>query len=723
MSEKYKILDKWYSKERKKFAVSYELSTKDKWGRGMVETKVFNKFVDFADFLNNDLSGADLYDYKFSDVKSLEEYNIENAKIRSDVLEKFKLYDDKFYKDIIESKKDIIYINTTSDLLSNRDLPYIEEGHGRQTDLCKKYFFYISDIHLEHKIHCRFPNGATKKEIIDYIKELVKDLVKSIEEFGRRDYLLIGGDVCHDIFLMDIFFEELKVCFPTSQIIVILGNHELWNTNSEEKNTVEDIIEDYRKFFESKSILFLYNEMLVIKEDEKEDDSYDFSKEYRRRYIVSEKEIMESSIEELKDFCKDAYYCILGGIGFSGYCKKFNSTNGLYADTINDLSEDIYYTQQFENLYLKIKKALYNNKVIIFTHMPKEDWSKDEYCENWIYVNGHTHINHYDITDKTIYADNQCGYTGVSIGLKWFEINNEYEYFREYSNGIYRISKEQYANFYYGYGKRISFKKMLDIYMLKVDECYCFLAINPENEKMYLLEGGAIRTANKTIKYYYDNLKEYCDAVSETMFDYNKYMNQISDEIKKIDGDGKIHGCIIDIDYYNHIYVNPNSGELYPYYATSMTNKYIYKNIENLLKSKLPHQYEKYINLSADENKLIISQKIDSAVREYSGRETSTAIYSVSNKIKKFQFIANQKIVREWNDSILVKHQMKVNESRLANKSNIEDEYSIIDIRNEKEVILGKRLEKLFCSGVFYIDKYFKEYILEEHNDIVFDNI
>ena len=38
----------------------------------------------------------------------------------------------------------------------------------------------------------------------------------------------------------------------------------------------------------------------------------------------------------------------------------------------------------------------------------------------------------------------------------------------------------------------------------------------------------------------------------------NSYMDKllnISKVIKSIGGDGSIHGCIVDIDYYNHIYI------------------------------------------------------------------------------------------------------------------------------------------------------------------------
>lgn len=36
---------------------------------------------------------------------------------------------------------------------------------------------------------------------------------------------------------------------------------------------------------------------------------------------------------------------------------------------------------------------------------------------------------------------------------------------------------------------------------------------------------------------------------------YDNYQKEIAKEIIKISGSGNIHGCIIDIDYYNHLYI------------------------------------------------------------------------------------------------------------------------------------------------------------------------
>ena len=71
----------------------------------------------------------------------------------------------------------------------------------------------------------------------------------------------------------------------------------------------------------------------------------------------------------------------------------------------------------------------------------------------------------------------------------------------------------------------------------------------------------------------------------------NSYMDKllnISKVIKSIGGDGSIHGCIVDIDYYNHIYINPVDGKITPYFAYDMEqNMYIKIYIHFLQKRSL----------------------------------------------------------------------------------------------------------------------------------------
>ena len=69
-----------------------------------------------------------------------------------------------------------------------------------------------------------------------------------------------------------------------------------------------------------------------------------------------------------------------------------------------------------------MKFLLPKDRVIVFTHTPKENWSKDGYNPNWIYVNGHTHRKYFlESEEKTIYAGSKAWahrISGYSVNQK-----------------------------------------------------------------------------------------------------------------------------------------------------------------------------------------------------------------------------------------------------------------------------------------------------------------
>ena len=52
--------------------------------------------------------------------------------------------------------------------------------------------------------------------------------------------------------------------------------------------------------------------------------------------------------------------------------------------------------------------------------------------------------------DKTVFADNQVGYSSDDYDLRYFLINGTYDSFINYSDGIYKITYEQYIDFNIG---------------------------------------------------------------------------------------------------------------------------------------------------------------------------------------------------------------------------------------------------------------------------------
>lgn len=426
-----KFIKMKYSKETRKFYVEEKINYD-------YEEKEFNLFDKFYNYLEGDLANTDLFEYDFENI-DLSHYNIDGAGISNSVLREQGLYDDSFYA---ENIRNYFNSNEIEDCSENEVIEANSILHSEDFDnvLNDRFtrIYYISDIHINHKIHDRFPEYATKWEVISYIRTVVKNMVSTVGARLYFDYLLVAGDVSFSFEITRIFYEELAKKWDTRKIIAVLGNHELWNfNNSQPINdicSVEGIINLYRDLFESLKIKFLQNDLLIFKEHEVK--------------IINEEQLEKIDTTTLREFCINSPLMILGSLGYSGYSKDFNATHGIYRQTITSLVEDIKQTEKFENIYTKVDAALNRSHIIVLTHTPKDNWTKRQYNSNWIYVNGHTHHNDYICNDEaTIYSDNQIGYYSNSIGLKHFLTSRSYDVFMYYDEGIYEITREQYFRF------------------------------------------------------------------------------------------------------------------------------------------------------------------------------------------------------------------------------------------------------------------------------------
>lgn len=635
-----KIMQKNYNKEDNKFHVIEKFSYRSDY-----INKEFDSFDKFNEYVNDDLSEADLLDFDFKNV-DLKKIDYSNAFINSEVLIKNNLYDPSFYKKIMLDNKE--YLN----------IPYQNEPDG--DNIINTYrnnaleysnnnqkIYYISDLHLYHKLSKKFPEHATQMEIIHFISKIIDKMIVDADIY---DCILIGGDTSSCFDLTKIFFELLRKKWK-GEIITILGNHEIWNLKNEISSLgLDDIIQKYRNFFgKLDDVILLQNELLFFHEDGIK--------------ILDEEKIINSKKDYLQELSNKSRLIILGGLGFSGLNEKYNANCGLYRNTIKTLNEDIKQTNRFNSIYQHIKSSLDKTKIIVLTHTPKENWNNEAYVKKWIYVNGHTHQNSFTINDeKTIYSDNQIGYYKDSIGLKFFEISNIYNYFQYYENGKYEISREEYFTFNRGLKINMDFNKSEGtLFMLKKNNIYCFL-YQSLNKRLSLLNGGKIlKLKNQNINYYYENMDILALAINNIMKNYNNTLKEISKSIKSIGGDGRIHGCIIDIDWYNHIYLNPYDGKISYYYATSMSDKHSYNSLKSLLANHNKNLLEKYENQK--DNPSSLKKSLTAAMTEnksISEFVSETFMYPTSNKILTLQYLTELNVIRFWNDEVIDKIKKKM---------------------------------------------------------------
>ena len=429
------------------------------------------------------------------------------------------------------------------------------------------------------------------------------------------------------------------------------------------RRSADDIISAFRKGIEGICLtrqglvdqsFLLENELLV----------HPFGKEWKK---LTENEILTCEPEYLRHICETSYFTVLGGIGFTGNNPVDNATKGYYQDTIT-YSEDALRTERFARVYEKILLCADDNKVVVLTHTPMRDWSTKQYNPNWVYISGHTHRN--ELVRKadrtTVLSDNQIGYKQKRMRLKGFllSVRGRYDPFEDLADGIHHITKNQYLDFNRGRGiKIVSFKYQGELIMIKRESSYMFF-LKKEPLSLYYLEGGRIRKADHDINYYYENILKYNKKIKDAFGKYEKALSALAEEVKKFGGNGEKHGCIVNIDFYNHLYLNPFDGKITPYFALDMENKIVYGSVLELLeKSPIPPSLTDGTSLAHLFSAEKEEKHLHILAEYYSGGSVNDAIvpqivldkdiYAPSRIMRAVQYSFDQQVIRIWNDEVL----------------------------------------------------------------------
>ena len=592
---------------------------------------VFDYFFDFVTFLNGDLSWADLITCDgLANLVDITNINLDHAKITSSVSIKLGLPYTPYHPREEESF-DLTIQNerrTEKEYLTVRDLGLSSEKKGIVDILqehTNKQVNYISDIHLGHRLLQE--NVRSWNDVEYVIRNLVDDILSE-----TKGMLLINGDVASDFKVFKLFVQRLGERKGKKKVVFTLGNYELWDFTDK---TWNEIVSIYTDVIMDAGMILLQNAILYENAD-------------GWLHMVSAEEILSLSPSELKNKCRNAKYIIFGGIAFSGYNTRFNADNGIYRNTISR-EKEIKETLLFETLYHQVTAAIQDKPVIIMTHMPKKCWCADgEFQKKYIYVSGHTHRNmFYDDGEIRIYADNQIGYKRRLVRTKWFYIDTAYDYFYDYKDGIYNITSEQYKEFFRGIRIRMDFNRDINtIYMLKKSMYYLFIC-ESRSGTLSIMNGGALKRASyQDIQYYYDNMEKQIAYIKKPLMIYTSYQKRIAEYVKNIGGQGSIHGCIIDIDYYCHLFINPFDGKVTAYSAEDMKYKLAYPSFAALLEMECPLLYANYKKaLESTPNALKVPANIDVTAEPVLVLETT--IYKASREIRKLQKL-NTGVLAVW---------------------------------------------------------------------------
>lgn len=403
----------------------------------------FDSFKKFREYVAEDLSGADLSDFDFKGV-DLSGLDLSDVSFNPEIVDLsstgIRLYNEIGLLDTEDIERDLSLPDDSSKLLHDSEIDDFDPENQQR-------LFYITDIHLGHCIRNRFPMPVPDAVIEAYVAQLVNRLVEERRQYDDRTHLetvydekvgtarnglsrgmkvrgtlLIGGDVSHNFTLAKVFFKQLAKRWQAEDIVVILGNHELWESEALVASTAEDkvaaSVRRYREMLEPLGITLLHDELLMLMRG--------------ARWVKFDKgTILDEDKGPLVRYAADrSPLVVFGGIGFSGNEPKYNASMGIYRSAIPTLDDDRRLTISFSLLYRRVVELLAYNRLVVFTHMPYWEWGGSPPVKGWLYVSGHTHHNKYcNNEDLVLLADNQIGYYRTDLSLKHFIIRKRYDIF------------------------------------------------------------------------------------------------------------------------------------------------------------------------------------------------------------------------------------------------------------------------------------------------------
>ena len=539
-------------------------------------------------------------------------------------------------------------------------------------------FFYITDLHLESQLGL---TGMTVDEIKGNVAQKVDEMLGGLSKEDMADgVLLIGGDVADSEGVSRIFYDAVSSRF-SGPIVFVLGNHELWDGCTyahgeiHQRRTIDEVAAAYKQFNKRTSgfdlkMYCLENEVLVCYKNSMYQNSVEFGIGYRNAgmphgglCVLTEDMLLDADTNDLREFFDECSMIVLGGLGFCGLNPRYNADTGLFRDRVSR-EEDIERSKRFRAVYDKVLSCANDKRVVVLTHTQMEDWTADAPHLGWVYVSGHTHQNGMIKTADgvAVLYDNQVGYTPKRWHLNQFSLEQYYDPFGAWTDGIYQVTPQQYMDFNAGRGIQMEyFRQQGDIYALKQKGIYMFML--QYGLGLYLLRGGQKLNVFHGLEYYAANLEKYVEKIQMAFRPYRNALDKIAAEVKRFGGSGYVHGSIVDIDFYNHIYLDPFDGYLIPYFAFDVAGRREFRSVQELLEaSPLPALGSDGKPLLSAYTKLLDAGGV--SILAPTVKEDALAvvpaevldekdIYSPSRVMKSIQYLLDKGVVRVWNDAFL----------------------------------------------------------------------
>ena len=298
-------------------------------------------------------------------------------------------------------------------------------------------------------------------------------------------------------------------------------------------------------------------------------------------------------------------YLIFGGTGFAKYDLKWNADRIICCSDFSR-EDEIKETTIFEENY---KKAFEYAKrkglcFICVSHYPISACLNNKFDKEAIYFTGHNHHNEFVKTvDKVLYADNQIGYKDNDISFKIATTGYELNPYHELSDGLYQTTIADYLQFYRYVGEDIGKGGILyqrcqdgkaNLYVVKHKNYYGFfiVTLKGNSKGISIVNGGKTKklTMSTDISWICENFDIVLSKYLQALLPLRNVQERLSKELKELGLSGKIHGCIVDINYYHHIMLNPVDGSVTFYFSSVFGMVKNLDSFDNVIKSLEIHK-------------------------------------------------------------------------------------------------------------------------------------
>ena len=442
-------------------------------------------------------------------------------------------------------------------------------------------------------------------------------------------------------------------------VYCILGNHELWDFASYEACEAA-----YEKLFQELGIWFLKDSCVPLGP---------YMNPYRIHYSTKKQKYIKTRLQrddDPEEYDRQLFdadnILIVGGLGFAGRNLSFNANQGIYGTAVNR-AEELRRCEEWNKCVHKAAGLARENhcSLVVLSHTPVSDWLEHpEELENCILFSGHTHRNTaYGGENNTfIFADNQIGYKGNNYQFKEAVLYLPRNPFASDPDGYREITCTEFKE-YYRYVREM-IPKMSKIeqqieqcaakfFVLKQDGYVGFFLSSPRG--VYICNGGVVRRIGKpeSLGRYMANFMTVINKYITALTPLRKAQEQLSAYIKSIGGNGKIHGTIVDIDFYNHVMVNTNDGSLVYYYSPVFGAVKTYPDFRSLIHNHCPLLEAAFFE-AGDTQLAPIAETLTSELASYERVDIKNSPYALSRRVNALQRLFEKRILRDWNPDLEV---------------------------------------------------------------------